>query len=84
MRCYLKMSISGYLERGLKTNAQSGRVNTEGEGVPQTESRWEERMLAASSLSRRAFPKNASSLFTKNFSIESSCCEFFASSTCNF
>ena len=66
-------------------NVQSGRVYTDGEGVPQMESRWEERMLAAlSSLSRRTFPKKASSLFTKNFSIESSCCEFFASSSFNF
>lgn len=66
-------------------NVQSGRVYMEGEGVPQMESRWEERMLAAlESLSRRTFPKKASSLLTKNLSMESSCCEFLASSICNF
>ena len=66
-------------------NVQSGRVYTEGEGVPQMESRWEERMLAAlESFSRRTFPKKASSLLTKYFSMESSCCEFLASSIFNF
>jgi len=42
-------------------------------------------MLAAfDSLSLRTFPKKASSLLTKNFSIESSCSEFFAFNICSF
>ena len=48
----------------------------EGAGVPQTESRCEERILAAlESLSFLTLSKKASSLFIRNFSMESSCFE---------
>ena len=50
--------------------------NVEGAGVPQTESRWDERILAAlDSLSFLTLSKKASSLFIRYFSIDSSCVE---------
>lgn len=66
-------------------NLQSGLEYSDGDGVPQTESRCDDRMLAAeSSFSFLTLPKKASSLLTRNFSIDSSCSEFLALSICNF
>lgn len=57
----------------------------EGAGVPQTESRCDERTLAAlESLSFLTLSKKASSLFIKYFSIDSSCFELWALSICSF
>lgn len=64
---------------------ESGREYSEADGVPQTESRCDDLMLAAvDNFSLRTLPKNASSLFIRNFSMDSSCSEFLAVSCCSF
>jgi hypothetical protein len=66
-------------------HSQSGREYKDALGVPQTESRALDRMLAAleANLSFLTFPKKVSSLLTKNFSMDSSVSEFFELRFCS-